>query len=149
MSCTVFYHPVPPEEATTLKLPLFEGIVRCGMSRFPSPAEAFAKEMLDLSKRLISNPASTVLSYAGDDSMIDEGIFSGDLLIIDKSLSYGEGSVCVIPYYGEFICKKLHLEGDQVQLLSANRAANYPPIIVNEGEELSVFGVVKYVIHQL
>lgn len=152
MSCLLLYRPTPPEEASTLAIPLFKGKIRCGMSRFPSPAEAFAKEKIDLNKRFISNPPSTVLGYAGDRSMVDIGIFPGDLLIIDKSLSYGAGSICVFAYYGEFICKRLSYQHGQMCLLSENQAesAFHPPIQVSEEEtdSVSVFGVVKYVIHQ-
>lgn len=135
-----------------LAIPLFKGKVRCGMSRFPSPAEAFAKEKIDLNKRFISNPPSTVLGYAGDRSMVDVGIFPGDLLIIDKSLPYGSGTICVFTYYGEFICKRLSYQHERMWLISENEtdAALHPPILVREEETdaVSVFGVVKYVIHQ-
>lgn len=153
MSCTLLYRPLPPEKAPELYLPLFEGKVRCGMSRFPSPAEAFALKQLDLNKKLIANPASTVLAYAGDNSMVDVGIHDGDLLIIDKSLPYKSGTICVLCYYGEFICKRLiDDKNGRRWLVSENRAetSKYPPIPVSEEESDSVFvyGVMKYVIHQ-
>lgn len=148
----LLYSPTPPDETSSLAIPLFKGKIRCGMSRFPSPAEAFAKEKIDLNKRFISNPSSTVLGYAGDRSMVDIGIFPGDLLIIDKSLPFGACSICVFAYYGEFICKRLSYQQGQMRLLSENKAeaAFHPPIQVGEEESdaVSVFGVVKYVIHQ-
>lgn len=153
MSCILLYRPLPSEEAPELSLPLFEGRVRCGMSRFPSPAEAFALKELDLNKKLITNAPSTVLAYAGDNSMIDVGIHHGDLLIIDKSLPYKSGAICVICYYGEFICKRLYDdESGRRWLVSENKAeaARYPRILVEEeeSEAVFVFGVMKYVIHQ-
>jgi DNA polymerase V len=67
-------------EAKTL---LFLAPVPAG---FPSPADDYLHKSLDLNEYLIKHPASTSRVRVKDDSMINAGIFTGDLLIVDRSL---------------------------------------------------------------
>ena len=46
---------------------------------FPSPADDYIESKLDLNEHLIKQPSATFFAKAEGDSMIDRGIFDGDL----------------------------------------------------------------------
>ena len=62
---------------------------------FPSPAENYIDEKLDLNSYLIKNKESSFFVRVSGDSMIDAGIFNNDVLIVDKSLHPGSQSIVV------------------------------------------------------
>ena len=53
---------------------------------FPSPADDYIESKLDLNEHLINQPSATFFAKAEGDSMIDRGIFNGDLLVVDRSI---------------------------------------------------------------
>ena len=77
---------------TGLSVDYAEGGVRAG---FPSPAQDYETESIDLNKELIRHPATTFYARAKGDSMRDCGIDDGDLLIVDKALEPQDGNIVV------------------------------------------------------
>jgi DNA polymerase V len=135
--------PVPFEKRTSLRLPLVSASVEAG---FPSPADDHLERGIDLNEELIRNPAATFLVRVKGDSMRDAGIHSGDVLIVDKSLVPTDRKIVVAMIDGNFTVKRFRKRGGQVFLEAEN--PDFPPIEVTEGQELSIFGVVSYIIHQ-
>lgn len=126
-------------------LPLYLDSVRAG---FPSPAVDYLDKALDLNELCIRRPAATYLVRAEGDSMINAGIFDGDILIVDRSVKPLHDHVVIASLNGEFLCKRLRLANtDTPQLIAENPA--YSPIILSGESELEIFGVVTYVIHSL
>lgn len=115
-------------------------------SRFPSPADDYLEAKLDLTEHLVKHPCATYYIKAMGDSMIDYGIFSGDLLIVDRSLTPKVDDVVIAAIDGELTCKCLGLVNEQYHLLSGNEL--YPPISL-AGKELHAWGVVIHTIHSL
>lgn len=128
---------------TELNLLLIEG-VRAG---FPSPAADFIDVSIDLNKHLIKHPSATFYARAKGDSMKDAGIFDGDLLIVDKSIDPADGKIAICYLNGEFTVKRIKKEKDQVWLIPANTA--YQPIKMEEGSNLTIWGIVTHVIKSL
>lgn len=120
-------------------LPFVNEGIRAG---FPSPAQNYLSEAIDLNKELIKHPASTFYARVVGDSMINEDIHDGDLLVIDKSLEPRDGDTVVAYIDGEFTLKYIKIERDIVWLMPANDA--YPPIKVTEENDFMVWGVVTY-----
>ena len=112
---------------------------------FPSPADDFLEKKLDLNEYLIKNPAATFFIRVRGSSMIQAGIFSGDILIVDRSLEPENNAIVVVVIDGEFTVKRLQTSGGQIRLIAENR--NYKPIKVTEEMEFQVWGVVTNVIH--
>ena len=135
--------PVPFEKRTSLRLPLVSASVEAG---FPSPADDHLERGIDLNEELIRNPAATFLVRVKGDSMRDAGIHSGDVLIVDKSLAPTDRKIVVAMIDGNFTVKRFRKRGGQVFLEAEN--PEFPPLEVTEGQELSIFGVVSYIIHQ-
>lgn len=126
-----------------LPLPFADEGVRAG---FPSPAQDFISESIDLNRDIIRHSDSTFYARAEGDSMIDAGVHSGDILVIDKALTPSEGDMAVCCVDGEFTLKFVEKHDDHLLLIPANPA--YDPIRVDRGNEFMVWGVVTYVIHK-
>jgi len=135
--------PIPFEKRTNLKLPLVSASVEAG---FPSPADDHLERGIDLNEELIRNPAATFLVRVKGDSMRDAGIHAGDVLIVDKSLTPTDRKIVVAMIDGNFTVKRFRKRGGHVFLEAEN--PDFSPIEVTEGQELSIFGVVSYIIHQ-
>ena len=122
-------------------LPLAAGYVRAG---FPSPANDYLETELDLVSHLIQHPSATFYVRAKGDSMEDEGIYDGDLLVVDRSLEPKVGNILIITLDNEMTCKRLGKIGNHHYLIAGN--PNFKPIPL-EGHECHVWGVVTHNIH--
>ena len=133
--------------STVLERPIYSGKISAGQSRFPSPAQDYEQETLDLNKRFIQNPPATYFFTVKGDSMIDAGIMDGATAIVNADIKPKSSSIVVVAVNGEWMVKRLYKRAGVIKLLSENPA--HPPIIFAEGEELTVFGVVTYVINPI
>jgi DNA polymerase V len=119
---------------------------------FASPAQDYETvDELNLTAFLVKNKPATFLFPVGKgyDSMIDDGILPGCMLVVDRSLKVKHGSIVVAAVDGEWLVKRLYKRNGLLQLHSSNRDKNYPPIDFKEGQELYIFGVVKDAINKL
>lgn len=124
--------------------PLFSHSIPAG---FPSPADDYVSEALDLNEHLIAHKEATFFLRAKGHSMTGAGIQDGDLLIVDRSLTPAHRSVVIAVVDGEFTVKRLYKRGSKVRLLAEN--PEFAPIDFNEGQELQIWGVVTSVIHRM
>jgi DNA polymerase V len=123
---------------------LMESVIAAG---FPSPAEDYRERTLDLHDHLVKHPAATFFVRVEGDSMINVGIFSGDLLIVDRSLPADFGKIVIALIDGEFTVKRLLQKNGHIILQPEN--PSFAPIMVKQPEHLIIWGVVTYVIHHL
>lgn len=114
---------------------------------FPSPAQDYMNQCIDLNRELVRHPAATFYGRVVGDSMQDAGVNEGDILVIDKSLEPREGSMAVCFIDGEFALKFISFKDDALYLLPANE--KYPPIKVTEANDFTVWGIVTYVIKKI
>lgn len=126
---------------TYLPLPYAENGIKAG---FPSPAQDYMGEVIDLNKELIKNPATTFYAKVVGDSMKDEDIKNGDILIVDKSLELKNEDLAVCYIDGEFTLKRVLLELDRVWLVPSN--PDYPKIEVTVKNEFIIWGIVTFTI---
>lgn len=133
------------DSTSELPLPSYSSKIRAG---FPSPADDYVEEMLDINQLLIQHPsASYIVRVDNDaDSMIGIGIFPSDYLVVDRSIEAANGDVVIAEVNGEFTVKELSL-GEIVALVPRND--NYPIIKIGEGTELALFGVVVGVVRKM
>ena len=111
---------------------------------FPSQADDHLERPLDLHELLVKHPAATFFVRVEGDSMVDAGIGSGDLLVVDRALPPQDGRIIVALIDGEFTVKRLKREKEKIWLLPENPA--YKPIRVDEASDFQVWGIVTYVI---
>lgn len=135
----------PVSQVKDMNLPFFDiGIV----AGFPIPLDNDERSQdIELLRMLCPNPEASYLIRVEGDSMIDAGIYSGDIIIVDKSNripSPTEVAVCELN--GDYTLKRFEKRGDEGWLVPAN--PNYPEIKVTEGDSFSVWGTVTYIIHK-
>ena len=129
-----------------LNLPYVDDGIKAG---FPSPAQDYLTETIDLNKTLIKHTETTFYAKVSGDSMKDAGISDGDLVVIDKSLEVNDGDFVVAYIDGEFTLKEFRLD-------KANNCAwliphndSYSPIKVTEDNDFLIWGVLTYTIKKL
>lgn len=114
---------------------------------FPSPAADHTRKRLDLNEHLIRNKEATFVFRVKGDSMIGIGIYDDDELLVDRSIEPKHGNIVLAVLNNEFTVKRLHRRGGVVKLIAENPI--YPPIVVKDGEELMIWGVVTRNLHKL
>lgn len=132
-----------PDLSNHTSLPFAEMGVQAG---FPSPAQDYMSESIDLNHELIRHPASTFYARVEGNSMIDEGIAPGDILVIDRSIEPADGDLAVCCLDGDFTLKRITLRQGQIWLIPSNDA--FDPILVTPECRFEVWGVVTYTIKQ-
>ena len=106
---------------------------------FPSPASDYMERKLDLNEYLIKNQAATFIVKASGFSMSDAGICSGDLLIVDRSVTPKNENIVIASILGDLTVKKLIKKNKSIFLIAANE--QYPSIEVKEEMESIIRGV--------
>lgn len=108
---------------------------------FPSPADDFLDDGVDLHRLLVRTPAATYLYRADGWSMLGAGISDGDILVVDRSVRPVSGDLVIAVWDGnQPTCKVLKLFEHHIELYSAN--PDFPPIVLTPGTEVEVFAVV-------
>lgn len=127
---------------SNLSLNLFSSSVPAG---FPSPADDHIEGKLDLNEHLVRRPSATFFVRAAGESMRDAGIFDGDLLVIDRSISPKSDDIVIASIHGELTVKRLQQSGKEWVLVPANPEF---PVIRLEGSEGEIWGVVTHSIRR-
>lgn len=136
------YSILPPgaqvfEVGRSLALPWVEGSVPAG---FPSPAADFAVKRQDLNELLITHPHATFFWRVSGHSMVDFGIFDGDILVCNRALQARHGDIVIAEVDGDFTVKQFCRVRGTVQLRAGNKT--FAPIIFKDGQTLAICGVV-------
>ena len=126
-------------------LPIYLCKVEAG---FPSPAENYVEQELDLKEYLIRNSDSTFLVRATGKSMVNVGISPGDILIVDKSLEAKNNSIIIVSIDGELTVKRLIKDNENKKLYLKSENLDYPNIDLKIESDTMVWGVVTYSIHK-
>jgi DNA polymerase V len=107
---------------------------------FPAPGDDFIEKVLDINDLVVQNPSATFFVRVEGDSMEGAGIFSGDVLVVDRSIAPKHKSIVVAAVYGEMVVKRLEAKGTTHMLVSEND--RYQPIEVSGNDDCHVWGVV-------
>jgi repressor LexA len=115
------------------ELPLF-GYIAAGR---PIDVDV-SDEMISVPEQLTTRGDNYVLKVRGD-SMIDDGIFDGDLVVIARRERADNGEMVVASINGEVTLKRFYFEGERIRLQPANSMMN--PIFA-PSRDVAVQGVV-------
>ena len=115
---------------------------------FPSPATDYIEEDVDLNIHLIKNVPATFIIRVQGKSMMEVGIYDGDLLVVDKSLKPKNFSTVVANVHDELVVKNFVKEKDEQFLTSGSKKIE-DKITINNDSEIFIWGVVTYVIHSV
>lgn len=108
---------------------------------FPSPADDYDFERIDLNKILIKNPEATFYARVKGRSMKSD-FEEGDLLVIDRSLEWSNNRIALCFINGEFTLKRIKMEGGKCYLVPSN--SDFPIIEATDDNEVMLWGVVTY-----
>lgn len=125
-----------------LHLPLFLEGVSAG---FPSPADDYVEKTLDLNELCVKHPAATYFVRVTGNSMQGKGIFSGDVLVVDKAVTPTHGDIVIACIDSEFTVKELSL--NPVGLIAHH--PSYKNTWLKDEQSLEVFGVVRSIVRNL
>ncbi|MBQ4855750.1 transcriptional repressor LexA [Rhodanobacter sp. B2A1Ga4] len=127
--------PAEPLPGPVLALPLV-GRVAAGE---PITAETNTERTVHVSADLFRLKPDYLLRVHGD-SMLEEGIFDGDLVGVYATPSARHGEIVVARVGGDaFTIKRLHHRGGSIRLLPAN--ARYAPIDPDPTEDFAIEGL--------
>ncbi len=130
--------------AMRMKLPLYEAHVPAG---FPSPADDYIDLKLDLHTYLVRRSCATYYAKVSGDSMNGAGIYSGDILVVDRSQFSASGKIVVAAFDGEFTVKRIRYEGENILLVPENE--KYQTITLANHEAFDFCGVVIGIVRKL
>lgn len=135
----------PVAQLGDMRLPFFDVDIVAG---FPIPLDNDEKgQDIELLRMLCPNPEASYLIRVQGNSMIDAGIYDGDIIIVDKSnRNPSPTEVAVCELNGEYTLKRFERRGEEGWLVPANHS--YPEIRVTEEDSFSIWGTVTYIIHK-
>lgn len=113
---------------------------------FPVPSTDLTQNALNIEELVVKHPAATYYVRVQGYSMINAGITTGDILVVDRSVEPKSGSIVVAVVDGEFTVKRYEISRGTQFLLPEND--KYKPIEVKEGMQVEIWGVITYVIHK-
>ncbi len=122
--------------------PMFQHGICAG---FPSPADDYLDDKIDLERILTPNLPATFYWRVNGHSMRGAGIFDGDLLIVDRSITAAHNDVVVVVVNGEISLKRLLMKEGKPILVCDNK--KFPPFQYPANAEIEVWGVVTFNIH--
>lgn len=142
----VTLHIYSADTSTMMDVSFIDEGIKAG---FPSPAQDYLSESIDLNKELIHHKECTFLARVSGNSLIEAGISDGDIVVIDKSLEAKNGDFVVAYIDGEFTLKEFRLDETNhcAWLIPHNKA--FAPIQVTEENDFLIWGVLTYTIKQL
>ena len=115
---------------------------------FPSPATDYIEEDMDLNVHLIKNVPATFVIRVQSKSMTNVGVNDGDILVVDKSLKPRNFSTVIANVHDDLVVKNFVKEKDK-QFLTSGSKKFEDRILINEEEDIFIWGVVTYVIHSV
>ena len=126
-----------PVGGSVIELPFFSSRVPAG---FPSPAQDHLEQKLSLDQLLDIDAPHTYLVRVEGESMIDIGIFDGDMMVVNRAIPWRHRDIVIAEINGETFVKRLIQNGQQIVLRSEN--PKFAPRYILEGDELRIWGVV-------
>jgi DNA polymerase V len=132
-----------PETGPVGQIGLYASSPQAG---FPAPGDDMVEQSLNIHTYLVKHEASTFFVRVEGDSMEGAGIFSGDVLVVDRSVPWRHGHIVVAAVQGGLVVKRLRIDGDTHYLVSENAA--YEPIKLSEEDDCFVWGVVTGSVRQ-
>ena len=117
------------------------GLVEAGI---PTTAEEETLDTMNLDNYLIKDRNSSYLLRVKGDSMIEEGIMEGDMVIVERKSDAKDGDIVIAEIDGGWTMKYFRKKGNEVYLEPANK--NYKPIYPEQ--DMKIRAIVQGVIRK-
>ncbi len=125
-------------------VPFIDARVAAG---FPSPAENYISQSLNLHDLVVEHPAATFFVRVKGDSMIGAGIHDNDIAVVDRSRTAIHNSIVIARIENEMTIKRLLFEKNTIILAPENPA--YESRVITQDMDFEVWGVVTYIVHKV
>lgn len=96
------------------------------------------EEYIEVPEEMLGGGENVALKIKGD-SMVESGIFDGDVVIVKRQGTAENGQIVIALVDGEATIKRIYFHRDQIELRSANPSV--PPIFVTEKQDFHIYGV--------
>jgi len=114
---------------------------------FSAAADDYMERGIDLNEQLIRNKPATFFMRVSGNSMINAGIYDGDIVIVDRSIKPQNGKVVIAVIDGEMLIRRYEQTLNRLRLIP--ETSQLSPIEVNEFNDFKIWGVVTCVIRAL
>lgn len=114
---------------------------------FGAAADDYMERGIDLNEQLIRNKPATFFMKVSGSSMIDAGIYDGDIVIVDKSIKPVNGKIVIAVIDGEMLIRRYQKTLNKLLLIP--ETPKLATIDVSEFSDFKVWGVVVYVIRNV
>lgn len=114
---------------------------------FGSPSCDYEENNLDLNRYLVSHPIATYFVKMDGDNLKSGGIFNGDILVVDRSLSAIDRHLIIAELNGELLARRYRIKDKRVYLLCED--GRTPPYQINNNDQFSIWGTVTSVIRKV
>lgn len=115
-------------------------------TRFHSWAENDFSNALNLNELIVAHPAATFFVRVKGDAMLDAGICSNDILVVDRALSLSNHKIIIARLDGQLIVRRVLITAGSLTLLGDDQKTE--PIAITAERDFELWGVVTYVIRQ-
>ena len=114
---------------------------------FGAAADDYMDRGIDLNEQLIRNKPATFFMRVSGSSMINAGIYNGDIVIVDRSLKPQNGKIVIAVIDGEMLIRRYEKTLNSLRLIP--ETAKLSPIEVSEFSDFKIWGVVIYIIRNV
>ena len=111
---------------------------------FGAAADDYMERGIDLNEQLIRNKPATFFMKMNGSSMINAGIYDGDILIVDRSIKPVNGKIVIAVIDGEMLIRRYEKTMNRLRLIP--ETAKLSAIDVGEFMDFKIWGVVVYII---
>ncbi len=123
---------------------IFLGSVSAG---FPSPGDEWREQSLNLHDLVVEHSLSTYFMKIAGDSMENACLHSGDIVVVDRSLTATHKKIVIARLGDRFTLKRLWLMPPKIYLRPEN--PRYQPVEVTNRSDFEIFGVVTYCVQKV
>jgi len=114
---------------------------------FGAAADDYMERGIDLNEQLIRNKPATFFMRVSGSSMINAGIYNGDIVIVDKSIKAQNGKIVIAVIDGEMLIRRYEQTLNRLRLVP--ETPKLSAIEVSEFSDFKIWGVVIYVIRNV
>jgi DNA polymerase V len=122
-------------------------VVTANATGFGAAADDYAERGIDLNEQLIKNKPATFFMKVSGSSMINAGIFNGDVVIVDKSIRASNGKTIIAVVDGEMLIRRYEQSFNKLFLTA--ESPRVAKIEINEMTDFKVWGVVTCILRML
>ena len=122
-------------------------VPKANATGFGAAADDYMDRGIDLNEQLIRNKPATFFMRVSGNSMINAGIFDGDIVIVDRSIKPKNGKIVIAVIDGEMLIRRYEQSLNKLRLVPDTPKLS--AIDVSEFSDFKIWGVVIHIVRSL